>query len=90
MTRGPVLRCLSAGKASKIKSWIENLENYKLIEEIFNSTSRFGRLKSIQCAVAGRLIFMRFKATTGDAMGMNMISKVHLGNYMIHAGILSL
>lgn len=76
MTRGPVLRCLSAGKASEIKLWIENQDNYKLIEESFNSTSRFGRLQSIQCAVAGRLIFMRFKATTGDAMGMNMISKV--------------
>lgn len=78
MTRGPVLRCISAGRASEIKLWIENLENYKLIEESFNSTSRFGRLKSIQCVVAGRLIFMRFKATTGDAMGMNMISKVRL------------
>ena len=76
MTRGPVLRCLSAGKASEIKLWIENQDNYKLIEETFNSTSRFGRLQSIQCAVAGRLIFMRFRATTGDAMGMNMISKV--------------
>lgn len=75
MTRGPVLRCLSAGKASEIKLWIENQDNYKLIEETFNSTSRFGRLQSIQCAVAGRLIFMRFRATTGDAMGMNMISK---------------
>lgn len=85
MTRGPVLRCLSAGKASKIKLWIENPENYKLIEETFNSTSRFGRLTSIQCAVAGRLIFMRFKATTGDAMGMNMISKVSVFQFLLHA-----
>ena len=75
MTRGPVMRCLSAGKASEIKLWIESHENYRLVEETFNSTSRFGRLASIQTAVAGRLIFMRFRATTGDAMGMNMISK---------------
>ena len=36
----------------------------------------FARLQKIQCAVAGRMLFLRFKATTGDAMGMNMISKV--------------
>jgi len=76
MTRGPVLRCLSAGKASEVKLWIEKPENYRQIEDTFNSTSRFARLKSIQSSIAGRLLFMRFRATTGDAMGMNMISKV--------------
>ena len=39
---------------------------------------RFTELKSVQCAVAGRLLFMRFRAITGDAMGMNMVSKVRI------------
>jgi hydroxymethylglutaryl-CoA reductase len=45
------------------------------VEEAFNSTSRFAHLKSIKTAVAGRLVFLRFKSYTGDAMGMNMLSK---------------
>lgn len=39
---------------------------------------RFARLQSVKGVVAGRLLFIRFVATTGDAMGMNMVSKVHV------------
>lgn len=41
----------------------------------FNSTSRFGRLQHIQVAMAGSALYLRFVSTTGDAMGMNMLSK---------------
>jgi hydroxymethylglutaryl-CoA reductase (NADPH) len=41
----------------------------------FNSTSRFARLQSMKTALAGTYLYIRFKTTTGDAMGMNMISK---------------
>ncbi|XP_015689271.2 3-hydroxy-3-methylglutaryl-coenzyme A reductase 1 isoform X1 [Oryza brachyantha] len=37
--------------------------------------SRFGRLQDIHCALAGRNLYMRFTCITGDAMGMNMVSK---------------
>jgi len=43
---------------------------------------RFTELQEIKCAMAGKLLFLRFKATTGDAMGMNMVSKVRK-NYLI-------
>lgn len=76
MTRGPVVRLPSATEASEVKVWLNSADNVRLVEEAFNSTSRFARLKSIQTAVAGRLMFIRFKASTGDAMGMNMLSKV--------------
>ena len=38
-------------------------------------SSRFGRLQGIQCAIAGKNVYMRFSCSTGDAMGMNMVSK---------------
>ncbi|XP_031558121.1 3-hydroxy-3-methylglutaryl-coenzyme A reductase-like [Actinia tenebrosa] len=75
MTRGPVVRFPSAMQASEVKLWLEDQLNFAAIKKSFDSTSRFARLKSIKCAVAGRLLFARFVATTGDAMGMNMLSK---------------
>merc|ERR1711915_320371 len=48
------------------------LENLSLI---FNSTSRFARLQGLQCGIAGRNLYIRFSCFTGDAMGMNMVSK---------------
>ncbi len=76
MTRGPVVRLPSATEASKVKLWLDHSDNYQLVEQEFNSTSRFARLKSLHSALAGRLLYIRFKASTGDAMGMNMLSKV--------------
>lgn len=38
-------------------------------------SSRFARLQGVQCAMAGRNLYMRFTCSTGDAMGMNMVSK---------------
>ncbi|XP_046864929.1 3-hydroxy-3-methylglutaryl-coenzyme A reductase-like [Xenia sp. Carnegie-2017] len=75
MTRGPAVRFPSALQASDVKEWLNNEKNFADVKEAFDSTSRFAKLQSIKCALAGRLLFLRFKATTGDAMGMNMISK---------------
>jgi len=58
--------------------WMQQLDNYEQLKESFDSTSRFARLKRIQVRIAGRHLFIRFVATTGDAMGMNMLSKVFI------------
>ncbi len=50
-------------------------ENYLLLEEAFNSTTSFGRLHSCEGTVAGRNVYLRFSCMSGDAMGMNMVSK---------------
>merc|ERR1711915_1029576 len=68
MTRAPVVRFATAKRAADPK----NSENLSLI---FNRTSRFARLQGLQCGIAGRNLYIRFSCFTGDAMGMNMVSK---------------
>ncbi|KAJ3132644.1 3-hydroxy-3-methylglutaryl-coenzyme A (HMG-CoA) reductase isozyme [Physocladia obscura] len=75
MTRGPVVQFPSCTKANECKNWIESDTGRAQIEAEFGSTSRFAKIKSIKTRIAGRLMFIRFSVFTGDAMGMNMISK---------------
>ncbi|ODQ65159.1 hypothetical protein NADFUDRAFT_83223 [Nadsonia fulvescens var. elongata DSM 6958] len=75
MTRGPCVSFPSLARAGKAKNWIDSEEGQAVIKKAFNSTSRFARLQSIKTALAGTLLFIRFRTFTGDAMGMNMISK---------------
>ena len=75
MTRGPCVRFPSLARSGACKIWLDSVEGQEKIKKAFNSTSRFARLQHIQTALAGDLLFIRFRTTTGDAMGMNMISK---------------
>ncbi|CAK1362401.1 unnamed protein product [Cercospora beticola] len=75
MTRGPCLRFRSLGRGGAAKAWLDSSAGYAAMKKAFESTSRFIRLVSMKSALAGTELFVRFKATTGDAMGMNMISK---------------
>ncbi|VVT55064.1 uncharacterized protein SAPINGB_P004409 [Magnusiomyces paraingens] len=75
MTRGPCVQFPSLRRAGEAKLWLDSEEGQRTIKKAFNSTSRFARLQTIKTAMAGTLLFIRFCTTTGDAMGMNMISK---------------
>ncbi|GFQ01839.1 3-hydroxy-3-methylglutaryl-coenzyme a reductase, partial [Phtheirospermum japonicum] len=75
MTRAPVVRFGTAKRAAELKFFLEDPLNFEALALVFNSSSRFGRLQSIRCAVAGKNLYMRFTCSTGDAMGMNMVSK---------------
>lgn len=74
MTRGPCVEFPNIIEAGAAKKWLEG-EGLQVMQDAFNSTTRFGRLRKLKVAVAGRLVYIRFSTTTGDAMGMNMISK---------------
>lgn len=75
MTRAPCVRFSSVLHASKAKRWIEHADNYDNIKTAFDSTSRFARLQEILISMDGPTLYVRFRALTGDAMGMNMVSK---------------
>ncbi|GAA5863053.1 hypothetical protein JCM8547_002783 [Rhodosporidiobolus lusitaniae] len=75
MTRGPALQFPSVTMCAAAKRWVDSEEGSGILKAAFNSTTRFGRLKTLKAAMAGRTLFVRFGTQTGDAMGMNMISK---------------
>lgn len=75
MTRGPVIEFPDISSAARAKRWLDSRAGAGAIKEAFDSTSRFARLASLHCVLAGRLLYVRFATSTGDAMGMNMISK---------------
>ncbi|XP_076889897.1 3-hydroxy-3-methylglutaryl coenzyme A reductase 1-like [Bidens hawaiensis] len=75
MTRAPVVRFGSAARAAHLKFFLEDRINFDVLSIVFNKSSRFARLQSIQCSIAGKNLYIRFTCSTGDAMGMNMVSK---------------
>uniref|UniRef100_A0A7N8WKA8 3-hydroxy-3-methylglutaryl coenzyme A reductase n=1 Tax=Mastacembelus armatus TaxID=205130 RepID=A0A7N8WKA8_9TELE len=75
MTRGPVVRLPSACRAAEVKVWLESSDGFRLIKESFDQTSRFARLEKLLVSLAGRNLYIRFQSHTGDAMGMNMLTK---------------
>lgn len=75
MTRGPCVAFSSLLRAGAAVQWLDSERGQRIMKKAFNSTSRFARLQSLKTAVAGTKLFIRFCTTTGDAMGMNMISK---------------
>lgn len=75
MTRGPCVSFETLERAGAAKLWLDSEDGQNVMKEAFNSTSRYARLRTLKTAIAGTNLYIRFKTTTGDAMGMNMISK---------------
>ncbi|XP_019184329.1 PREDICTED: 3-hydroxy-3-methylglutaryl-coenzyme A reductase-like isoform X3 [Ipomoea nil] len=75
MTRAPVVRFSTAKRAAQLKLFLEDPLSFETIAAAFNKSSRFASLQTIKCAIAGKNLYMRFTCSTGDAMGMNMVSK---------------
>eukprot|EP00756_Hemistasia_phaeocysticola_P027963 Hpha_TRINITY_DN16147_c4_g3::TRINITY_DN16147_c4_g3_i1::g.6180::m.6180/K00021/HMGCR; hydroxymethylglutaryl-CoA reductase (NADPH) len=73
MTRAPLIEFPNLRRAAAFADWLN--DNIDEIRSWFQETTRFGRLTTVRSRVVGRKVYVRCRATTGDAMGMNMISK---------------
>lgn len=72
MTRAPLFRTASVRRAVDLIKWVS--ENFEEIRKVAESTTRHGKLISIEPYIAGNNVWLRFKFSTGDAMGMNMVT----------------
>ncbi len=73
MTRAPVIKAKSVADAVEIKKWID--ENFMELKNAAEVTTRHGKLLRIDpIVVVGKYIYPRFVFTTGDSMGMNMVT----------------
>ncbi|KAK3223324.1 hypothetical protein Dsin_010349 [Dipteronia sinensis] len=75
MTRAPIVRFSTAKRAAELRLFLQDPNNFDTLSIVFNRSSRFARLQDIKCGLAGKNLYIRFCCSTGDAMGMNMVSK---------------
>ncbi|MEM0468329.1 MAG: hydroxymethylglutaryl-CoA reductase (NADPH) [Pyrobaculum sp.] len=72
MTRAPLFRLPSIVDAVEFTQWV--FQNFEEIKKVAESTTRFGKLREIQPFIVGNYVWLRFLFSTGDAMGMNMVT----------------
>ena len=73
MQRAPVFIFDDARDAREFGAWVT--ANFDSIKERAETSTRIGKLINIEQYAASRFLFLRFNFTTGDAAGMNMVSK---------------
>lgn len=72
MTRSIIVNAVSLNDAYMIREYVA--KNKDKIKKYFSESSKHLELKSISTYVIGKTVFIRYGATTGAAMGMNMIT----------------
>lgn len=73
ISRAPILSFESINDANIVKDWINN--NFLILEESFNSTTNYGKLKGITVKQVCRDLYIRINCLSGEAMGMNIVTK---------------
>ncbi|PSK33981.1 hydroxymethylglutaryl-CoA reductase (NADPH) [Elsinoe australis] len=75
MTRAPVVHFDNTKQAAAAKRFLDSVEGQAMMKETFGATTGHGALLDCTTRIAGRHLYLRFRARSGDAMGMNMLSK---------------
>ena len=73
MTRAPAIKCDCAADALKIRQWF--MDNFDELKQLAESTTSHGKLLKIDpILIVGSYVYPRFVYSTGDSMGMNMVT----------------
>jgi len=70
MTRAPAFRTTGLHQTREFLAWVE--DNEEEIREVAEGTSRYLKLLDVRPNAIGTTVFLRFRFSSGDAMGMNM------------------
>lgn len=71
-TRGPVFESTSLDEATHLTAWIQ--EHTSEIAEVASRTSSHIVYTGCHVSQMGRYLYVQFRFTTGEAMGMNMVT----------------
>ncbi len=74
MARDILVRVARVKEAAKLIKWIESAEGFKFLKTAFSESTKHGKLIEVKAYAAGRDVHIRFRANTGAAMGMNMVT----------------
>jgi hydroxymethylglutaryl-CoA reductase (NADPH) len=87
MQRAPCFVFRDARAARAFGLWVDR--NFDAIKAKAEETTGFGRLRKIEQYALGKMRFLRFDFTTGDAAGQNMVTKAtrHACLWMQQQGI---
>lgn len=73
ITRAPIIKVNSLDDIILLKLYIQN--NHHQIKKKFESTTKYGKFEKIEFYYNGLYVHLRISAITGNAMGMNIITK---------------
>lgn len=73
MQRAPIFVFTDARGSRDFGQWVD--ANFAEIRDRAAESTRFGRLRNIEQYAVGKMRWLRFNFTTGDAAGQNMVSK---------------
>ncbi len=71
--RAPLFVLKNVFMAAEFIKWFDS--SFEILRKIAGDTTAHGVLESFHSFVQGRIVFIRLNYSTGDAMGMNMVTK---------------